>query len=704
MKTDIESTENISEFDELFLKFYSVAALFIASVIIIFQTQTQTEAVEWKVYEASSILSACAFFCLGFIFKKHKLRCSTYIKYLATIMVFLVFFICFLICMHFMESKVIASFLLLAIIIFLFKWSDFTSCDVNNNSPKSGVLILQYNIFVLSGLLCILSYFISDLSEAVILPVGAILVTFRLFPIFEKWLNRTAPAINKNIDLLPENMPAIFFVIIFLGLLLFPWCKRSCDFFHFSFYVGPILDILKGKSLLYDFPSQYGYLSIHFLAFVFKFFTLSFDNFNNLSTLLFVIYYIFAGLIFLKLFKKFVPSAISTLIVILFQTIYSPYCGILYPSTGPIRFGFGLIICFALLHFSTKKAFIIGSFFSGIALYWSIETAIYIVPAWFIVCIIGFLSESKTSKDLLISISKNIGIFIGLCLINLLIIFICEYRSGYGFPLLETIIQYATVYKEGFGALPIPPFGNFYLIVAIMIAGLATVVHIIITKKSTSLFPALTFICVHNIAVFSYFISRSHENNIVNISGLYLVQLIIIMKILLELYQDNIQFMRQCAIAMMLIFCTLFSGRSACNFIGYFRYVLLNPQNENSHSSNEDTIKNVVKTYKLEKHKFIVLSSTVDTEMLVNLSVKSELPLNPGVMARILPNCMDKYIIPAIEKLDINTVLILDPLVEYKISNSDVLEKIQKRFSLVKLGEFPYGYPERMIKIFELKK
>ena len=163
--------------------------------------------------------------------------------------------------------------------------------------------------------------------------------------------------------------------------------QKPIAYHHYSFYLGPAFDVIKGKSLLGDTPSQYGYLSIHFLATILERIGFSFKNFHLLNLFLFAGYYLLGSLVLLKLNKNKFLGLITAIIFITLQPLFSDYSRVLLPSTGPLRFGFGLLIIWGLVYLSNSAAFIFGSIFSAIALFWSAETAIYIIPAWLMTCL-----------------------------------------------------------------------------------------------------------------------------------------------------------------------------------------------------------------------------------------------------------------------------------------------------------------------------
>jgi hypothetical protein len=81
--------------------------------------------------------------------------------------------------------------------------------------------------------------------------------------------------------------------------------------------------------------------------------------------------------------------------------------------------------------------------------------------------------------------------------------------------------EYATAYTGGFGAIPIDPAGNvwmpFLVFCSLLVAGLYTFKRGVKDPHLPAIVAALAGIW----AVSSYFVSRSHPNNIINLTPVY---------------------------------------------------------------------------------------------------------------------------------------------------------------------------------------
>jgi len=527
---------------------------------------------------------------------------------------------------------------------------------------KSFTNLLQILLINSIGIFSVLAYFNIDFPGYSFSTLGLIIfITVILYFIFQ--LKFKFVRINFK-------LPIWAYLIIGL-LLIFYLTQGPISYHHYSFYVGPVLDIIKGKSLLGDTPSQYGYLSIHFLAFIFNIIGISLAKFNLINILLFVFYYLLAGLILFKLIKNKFLAATSSLVFITLQTLFSYYSGSLYPSTGPLRFGLGLLIFWVILSFSQKTSLILGSIIASIALFWSVETAIYVVPAWLVTSLIlNFRPTLKLFFPLLIS--SIIGI----------VILFKEYAVQHAFPRILDYFEFARIYQVGYGSILISPYGNYYLIILIMIFGIVLAIYLIINKVKNRLLPLLVFISIYNVAIFSYFISRSHENNIVNITGFYILQLVIILKIFINVFKISSEQLKKTIALPLILFLVFYfirvSDQAANMDKSISKWFTPEPQ--------APTLSKALVKYHLENRPVVLLSQTDDTRLLVESGIKNELPLNPAFMTYVLHSSWRvKYINPALAKLKTGTVVIVDKYISDSILQP-VFADIQTVYHLEKIG------------------
>lgn len=304
------------------------------------------------------------------------------------------------------------------------------------------------------------------------------------------------------------NFPKKYFIFllpVFILTLTFA-TNGGIDLRHYSFMLGPVIEILYGHHHPFTVDIQYGGGLAFFLAFYFK--LKGFISLYALHTLLkylTFVQYLLVYTIAVTLYRSY-KIAFLALVVILFFNFYSQgmkYYG--YPSSGFLRFGFIylILLCYLLEEkkiFSKKLSLFFLSLLGSISFIWSFESAMMTLPAL-------FFAEY---------INKNLLAFLSVFLILFgIIIFL------YLAPLLFTphtidwvrYIEYPMIYGEGFCRAPmnqsisfwwlLPSLYGFYLI------------RILLGIENRKIIVALV---VYGTALFTYYIMRGHPNNIFHAS------------------------------------------------------------------------------------------------------------------------------------------------------------------------------------------
>lgn len=647
----------------IFLDFFNNFWFLVVSIFISLFFTSNSERLEWTLYE----ISAVGIVLISYIFNRFlKLKISSTI-FKRLLNFYVVSFACFALLLL-LSKNIMPRHLIFLLLAFIPLIKTFTNS-------------LQVLLINLIGIFSILAYFNIDFKGYSFTTLGIIIgITAIIYFSFQ---------IKRKFNRINFKLPSLVYLIISFFIILY-LSQGPISYHHYSFYVGPALDVIKGKSLLGDTPSQYGYLSIHFLAFILNLIGISLAKFNLINILLFVFNYILAGIILFKLIKNKFLAVISSFVFITLQTLFSQYSGSLYPSTGPLRFGLGLLMLWVILSFPQKINLILASIIASVALFWSIETAIYVIPAWLITCLITSYYSENSFKKFFKSILLKFSFFgISTAILFSIIVF-KEYFHFQAFPRILDYLEFANIYKGGFGALPIPVYGNYYLLIIIMILGIVTSSYLLTQKVKIKFLPLLVFISIHNVAIFSYFISRSHENNIVNITGFYILQLVIIIKIITKVFKISSEQLKKTIALPLILFIVLY-------FIRIFNqtannYKLINKNfSENifewiTPETQTPTLSKALVKYHLENRPVVVLSQTDDTRLLVESGIKNELPLNPAFMTYVLYSSWRvKYIDPVLAKLKAGTVVIVDKYISDSFLQS-VFADIQTAYNLKKIG------------------
>lgn len=623
----------------------------IVSFIILFLVSSLTIikgidiiSIQWLIYIISSVLifiSAAIFGNPNFKIKQNYFNLSLLLfVILFSIQLFIFYYV-----NHLISNRYLI-FTALAVVPAFYNY-------LQNHDLKVSLKILLINMFLIFYITVYFFSYIDSFSELKFIIIILLTIFFYTY-------KQDKVLLIKN-----KIVTAILFFMSILVVLLST--QKQIDVQHYSHYVGPAYEISQGKSIISDSPSQYGYLSIHFIKSILESKGINLYNFHLLNKTLFGLFFIGFFIIFIKLTKNPIVTTILTITAAFFQTYFTEYRGTLFPSTGPLRFGFGLLIIFIILYLPKKYKIIIASLISSIAIFWSAETAIYIVPAFvFTVGSYCYINTKNLKKSFKLFLRK-ISPFVVISCFLFILILIKEYGYSKTFPPLLNYFDFVLIYQNGRASLPIPLLGNYYPVILTLIIGLSLAIYALYKKDKDNFTLALIFICIHNLAIFSYFIGRSHQNNIVNISPFIFLEAIMVY----YYFTQKINKISKDYTMSFMLFFFIFFMISNNNLPS-----ITVPSDENSLSETLKQYQQLKEEYSLNQNNVLILSYTYDTEIITFNKIKTVLPLDPGVMTTIIPNYQQKYLIPNIKKIKTGTILV------YTQDIPELFDFLKKYFSL----------------------
>ena len=200
---------------------------------------------------------------------------------------------------------------------------------------------------------------------------------------------------------------SLIFFILFIKIFLYSSPK---DNFHYSVVVGPINSILNGGNLLNDTLSQYGYLNILIVKYLSFFF-----NGDVSKTLIFFILFLFIifSILFINIVKK--ETTLPYFLIVSFVSMisfgnlgYSNLTGAMFiPSSSVFRFLPAVVTILLLINLikdNNKNFFINSSFFFLsvlISTLWSFESLFFIYFSIIGTSVIFFISNYLTKKKII---------------------------------------------------------------------------------------------------------------------------------------------------------------------------------------------------------------------------------------------------------------------------------------------------------------
>ena len=294
------------------------------------------------------------------------------------------------------------------------------------------------------------------------------------------------------------------------------------ELYHWGFFVGPIDQLRQGGTLLWDTPSQYGFLSILVPSLFPGNAWQSFWFFQSL------VYAIVACLMYVAIrrLSRGWWTAITAFAITFTTLFFRPRTASLLlpaqmtPAAGPFRF----IWCFVMLAFlvawyrrheaesKSLRFAVTGTIIWVIALLWSAETAIYVSAMWFPAYLIHTLQRGMGFRFVAGRLAIPVA---GMFAAGFLVFGVYSAVNGFA-PDIRGYFEYVLLYSRGgFGALPIDPTGTiWYLVLAFLIVSTVLVLHALANPRDPRLIVwAAAWGAIWSTS--SYFTGRSHPVNLI---------------------------------------------------------------------------------------------------------------------------------------------------------------------------------------------
>jgi hypothetical protein len=342
-------------------------------------------------------------------------------------------------------------------------------------------------------------------------------------------------------------------VSIFLVLVLIAFSFRTnpmVEFYHWSFWVGPIEQIRQGGWLLRDTPSQYGFLSILIPAALPGSAWISFWYYQAAI-------YAIVGVLMYIIFRRLrggVGNLLLAFLVVFTTLFFRPRSATLIlpaqmtPSGGPVRFLWCFVLLgWLLLVFREAKGRrdpgagfpLVGHIIWLSSVAWSFEAAIYASAIWFSAFTVYLIqraaterTEGKSGAAIVLGIVRSVLVPVAL-LIALYLVTWVIYKTALGTaPDLAGYTEFGLLYSRGFGSLPIETDGAiWYLILVFFIASTVVVKFLADDWKDFRLVVAAG-VWGGIWSLSSYFVSRSHPVNLLSIAPALLFSIAVLMIVL----------------------------------------------------------------------------------------------------------------------------------------------------------------------------
>jgi len=246
--------------------------------------------------------------------------------------------------------------------------------------------------------------------------------------------------------------------VIYLLLAIFTISSFGFDLnlkteeYHQGFFLGPVLDVINGRSALVDVSAQYGVGILYFLSMLFLFNPIN-VNLANFSFLLNVVDIVYVLILFL-IIRKLTRSDFYALVIIFIGLMINrsnPDGGLvpqIFPSTGGLRYVWGLLpvlfLSFTALR-NLRIALLI--FFLSVANSWSSEALVAANVSLFSICVAKYIKCNNSWRVLL---KFGIGQILLIIISWSILVVFTYFRSDHSIE-VDNYLDYVRLYASGFG-------------------------------------------------------------------------------------------------------------------------------------------------------------------------------------------------------------------------------------------------------------
>ena len=414
--------------------------------------------------------------------------------------------------------------------------SEYPEIALKNGHKKRWFLIITTFLFSMAiwcGLYELPNWdqFGKSLTER---PITTSIIYFIFLSIVLRSLFNTAPTklprifpliYSKTSKIMSRFFIAITFVIFLLMSFRFDTLFAGTSELHWEYFVGPIRNIKNGSWLLWDAPSQYGFLNILAAASV-----PVASSWQSLYVLQGILLFVAAILIFIVFLSKDKTNVFFAF-VITFSSLFfadpdliGPY---LYPSSSVMRFFW----CYALLGFfyqthrnervSLKAIVMWGTLLWLMGIFWSSESAIYSTVTFYCGLVAAVYQTAYQEREnegkiepvvTKLAFFLSIPVFVLILLIGFVSIY---YLINLGeYPDFINFVEYGFAYAGGFGSVTLNPFGSIWILFLLFCAMLTIIIRLVMKDPLNRHVVPLVASAGCLWAVSSYFIGRAVPNNI----------------------------------------------------------------------------------------------------------------------------------------------------------------------------------------------
>jgi len=348
------------------------------------------------------------------------------------------------------------------------------------------------------------------------------------------------PTSDKKIHPIYLLVPYLGIFIIFI-LLSFRYDTLflGSSEYHWEYFVGPVRSIRNGGWLLWDVPSQYGFLNILLTAMIpVK------SSWQSLYLFQAGLLLVVSSSLFATLMRINARNLLFHFLLVVISIFFADPDLIgpqLYPSSSVFRFFWCYILILVLINgtFSSIRADLcmkIGMLAWLFGCLWSFESAIYSSAIYFSGILAYVFCAKPISKIYRLKAVMNLVSWLSASFFLLgvaveLVTFFYQMKLGFG-PDWRMFAEYALSYGSGFGGIPVNVFGPVWIYL-LLFFGIYSVVYFQpshqISKDKFLIIIAASLGVILSLA--TYLIGRAHGSNVTAVLPIICMILLVAIKI-----------------------------------------------------------------------------------------------------------------------------------------------------------------------------
>lgn len=316
------------------------------------------------------------------------------------------------------------------------------------------------------------------------------------------------------------------------------------EFYHWSFWVGPIEAVRQGGWLLWDVPSQYGFLSVLLPAVI-----PAGDAWQSLYMVQGVLYFLTSAALYVSL-ASMRSGLVARLVAASFTAtalFFRPrdlsliLPAQMTPAGGPMRFFWCYVILGVVMwkhlrqeRMSDRRFAIIGTAVWLASVAWSAESGVYATATWGSAYTIFLIQRSfrrranrkirEAARGIALPVTGLLAAIAGTSIVYVVF-------NGHS-PDWLSYYEYPLLFSGGYSALPVEVRGVIWYLVAVFVVVSATVVRFLVREPSSSALMVSVAAWGTVWAISSYFVSRSHPVNLLSLVPLLIYSVAVVLHLL----------------------------------------------------------------------------------------------------------------------------------------------------------------------------